>query len=238
MGLYRAAANFEVTKKDGEIRARTYFFRNHNVVEMSWTPGKNNDVLESTAEEIEDQWPALKELDFSRIDAILPIPGYTNPSRAYFFSGAYYARVEYQPGNKVVSTPVKIVDGWSALGEVGFGNVDEAITRLDVGDGWNITFFFRGDQYCQVKWKESETETQLLLLDGGRKTQSIKEGWPGAGLTEVDTILPYPGDPTRAYAFSGSNFSLINLVDSQPHGATKARPVAHHFKSLVEAKFY
>ncbi|KAG8699809.1 hypothetical protein FRC11_013450 [Ceratobasidium sp. 423] len=90
--------------------------------------------------------------------------------------------MEFEPGSKNISK-----------------HIDEAATRLDVGDGWNITFFFSGNRYCQVKWKETENDTELLLLDDGKKTQGIKDGWPGAGFTQIDAILPYPGDPTLTW---------------------------------------
>ncbi|KAG8714435.1 hypothetical protein FRC11_008475 [Ceratobasidium sp. 423] len=186
MTPFRTATNFEVTNKDGEVRARSYFFRNHNVCEITWTPGKTNDVLEVSAQEIEDQWPALSELGFDRIDTILPIP-------------SRYGCIEYQPGNKRLGEPKEICEGWPALAEADFHKIDEQSLASS------------GHQYCQVKWKETEGETELLLLDSGKKTQ---------------------GDPTRAYAFSGPNFAIINLVDSQPRGATKPRRVAHNWKSL------
>ncbi|KAH7339362.1 Hemopexin-like domain-containing protein [Rhizoctonia solani] len=234
--IFRAATTFEVTSENGETRARSYVFRNHIYCKIDWNQDKSDDKLLGQPLEIDEYWLSLKELGFEKIDAILPIPGHESPIRAYVFSGDRYGRIEYLPGDKRVSGPKKITDGWPKLAEVGFQTIDEAVTRLVVGDGWNITYFFSGNRYCQVKWKETEDKTELLLLDGGVNVRDIKDGWPQPGFTRIDAIMPFP-DRTWAYAFSGDHYARIALVDSPPHKGTEARPV-QNWQSLIEAKFY
>jgi len=222
----RAATNITGTKQ-------TYFFKGNQYVKINFgTPGQTDDTIAYGPTEFVKEWASLKETGFSRIDAILPIPGHDH--RAYFFSGSKYARIEYVPsagGDKVLGGVRSIAENWASIKKAGFDHVDAA---LPVPGTTDQAYIFSDDQYARIRWTELKNDDELL--DGPKP---ITTGWGKTGLNSFDTIIQVPGSDKDTYVFSYNQYSRINLVvGGNDELITGPKDVAPYWPSLKKAGFY
>ncbi|QRV92977.1 hemopexin domain protein [Ceratobasidium sp. AG-Ba] len=225
----RAAINFVSGGKNG-----AYFFDGPKYVRIEWTPGEYGDRITFGPTEFTKEWKALKEAGFSRIDAILPCPGHEN--RAYFFSESKYARIQFTPGDgskeEILGGVRSIHDNWKSIVKAGWSQVDAAM--LVPGEE-NQAYFFSGNEYCRVLFKEGAAEPDELL----EGPNLIRHHWSRLGLSQVDTTLPDPKAPEKVYGFSGSEAWRVKLIPGGGvdvlNGPTKA---SEYWQSLHKAGFY
>ncbi|QRV78184.1 hemopexin domain protein [Ceratobasidium sp. AG-Ba] len=225
----RAAVNFVSGGKNG-----AYFFDGDKYVRIEWTPGQYGDHITFGPTEFAKEWKSLREAKFSRIDAILPIPGHEN--RAYFFSGSQYARVQFTPGDgskeETLGGVRSIRDNWVSLAKVGWDHLDAAML---VPGETNQAYFFSGNEYCRVSFKEGVAKSDELL----EGPNLIRHHWPRLGLSQVDTTLPDPKAAEKVYGFSGSEAWRVKLIPGGGvdvlNGPTKA---SEYWQSLHKAGFY
>ena len=120
-----------------------YFFYQDKYILVNLTTRKK--VF--NAKVIVQEWPSLKQVGFSTVDAAVLLDDGT----AYFFRGDKYVRIEVNPGthkDKVVGSGPKPIKGnWSVLDSVGFKSVDAILTSPRGGD----TYFFNGKDYVRMK---------------------------------------------------------------------------------------
>ncbi|KAI3317683.1 Hemopexin-like domain-containing protein [Xylariaceae sp. AK1471] len=140
-----------------------FFFREHYILVNITTRQKVFD-----AKVIANEWPSLRQVGFSTIDAAVLMDDGT----AYFFRGKQYVRVEVKPGTNddtvVGSGPKPIRGNWSVLDQVGFDTVDAILTSPHDGN----TYFFSGNDYVRMVIKPATTYDQMT---GPRKP--VSEGW-------------------------------------------------------------
>ena len=95
---------------------------------------------------IVDEWPSLKSVGFTTVDAAVLM----NDGTAYFFRGDQYVRVDVQPGthnDTVVGRGPKPIHGnWHVLDNVGFSTVDAILTSPTGGN----QYFFNGVDYVRM----------------------------------------------------------------------------------------
>ncbi|KAG8739442.1 hypothetical protein FRC10_005614 [Ceratobasidium sp. 414] len=211
----------------------TYFFNDDKYCKVSWTPDQGGDTVTFGPTETFKEWKTLKEAGFARIDAILPIPG--NVNKAYFFCGSQYARIQFTPSSpeeKTIGGIHSITGSWGSLAKAGFERVDAAMIVPGTTDQ---AYFFSGNEFCRVRFKEAVSSTDELL-DG---PHMIRDRWSGSGFQTIDTIVPSPTSAKHIYVFSGTKASRLILV---PGGGveTDVGPsnAADYWPSLHKAGFY
>ncbi|CAE6417055.1 unnamed protein product [Rhizoctonia solani] len=210
---------------------QSYFFKGDKYVKINWTPGNTDDTIQYGPTEFAKEWPSLKEAGFNQIDAILPIPGHDH--RAYFFCGGNYARIEFTPGggDKIVGSGVHTIEGaWPSLKKAGFKHVDGALLVPGRADE---AYIFSGEQYCRVKFKEGQTDDELI---GGPR--DIAGVWSASGFKTIDTIIPRPGNDANAYLFCGDNYAQVKVNPGGSDELVGRHTCAGGWPSLHKAGFY
>lgn len=207
----------------------TYWFNDANYVIFNWTPGGTDQSVSWGSNPLSN-WASLRASGFTRIDAILPIPGHNN--RAYFFSGSQFVCIELVPGisNVMIGSVQTITDGWPSLAKVGFDHVD-AVCLIPGFSG--RAYIFSGDMFCHVAFAEGQKST---LLYGPR---SITEEWGETTFSSFDMIIPRPGTTHGLYMFSGDKYVELEYVHSDVNTIIKGpSDVATDWPVLHEAGFY
>ena len=138
---------------------------------LSVPPGST--TLSRGPVKIVDMWTCLKEAKFTTIDAALEIPGV--PNYAWFFSGTQYIGAEWKRNGSGIQSskfigPAPIVDGFKALGAVGFDRIDMIIPNVKAR---NQVWIFSGGQYVLLSIDPSDGYNKVL--DGPKL---IRNGWP------------------------------------------------------------
>ncbi|KAG9100975.1 hypothetical protein FS749_011255 [Ceratobasidium sp. UAMH 11750] len=211
----------------------TYFFHGDKYCKVSWQPDHGGDSVSYGPTEIFKEWKTLKEAGFDRIDGILPIPG--TKDKAYFFCRDKYARIQFTPSSSEEQTlggVRTIADNWHSLAKAGFERVDAAMIVPGTTDQ---AFFFCGNEFCRVSFKEGASSPDELL-DG---PHMIRDRWSGLDFQTIDTIVPSPTSAKHAYVFSKDRAARVILV---PGGGVQTdvgpSKAADYWPSLHKAGFY
>ncbi|KAI0067951.1 hypothetical protein BV25DRAFT_894797 [Artomyces pyxidatus] len=228
------------------VSKQAYFFADTQFIVQSIAGGPEDPSLLNGAKNIISQWPALQQVDFGGVDAVLLNPA--NPgNEAYFFCKHEYARLNVQPGQTgatVLEGPKSIADNWHALKAAGFGHVDAVL--INPHDSTQA-YFFHDEHYALIR--VSPGTSNDILVDGPKP---IAGNWPAltqAGFKHVDMILINPNpiqnqNPSvteaTAYFFSGERYALVSMT---PGGTGNAivgdvQDVAKAWPLLHQATFY
>ncbi|CAE6424551.1 unnamed protein product [Rhizoctonia solani] len=103
--------------------------------------------------------------------------------------------------------------------------------------GTSESYWFKGDKYVKYKWTPGTTDDSISYgpTEFAKEWESLKE----AGFSQIDGILPIPGQDRRAYFFSGDKYARIEYVVGAPGDKILGgvRSIADSWPSLKKAGF-
>ncbi|KAJ6141506.1 hypothetical protein N7470_009896 [Penicillium chermesinum] len=179
-----------------------YFFKDRQYVRINtvW------DTIDKNAKDVWSMWPALKDLEFTPINAIFSAP--ENKIDAYFFCGSRCARLNTQTGQLADDGgPFNFQEKWPCLKDLGFDLVDAAMSFGFKGpESASVICFFRKETYALVD------VNQNFLVEAGHTALRFN-ALAKANFKTIDAVVFKPRRGEReAYFFSGSQYALVDLI--------------------------
>lgn len=136
---------------------KIYTFSGPRYLRSSFVPGGPEESKIFGPANIADEWKALRNAGFQKVDAVIPIPS-TKPDEfeeeAYFFSGTQYLRLRYTPATpkeEVVFGPTKITNEWKILRDAGFETVDAFVPNSNSNSEVDV-YAFSGTKYVRFRF--------------------------------------------------------------------------------------
>lgn len=205
-----------------------YFFRDTRYVRVN---AVTDTISYSTAKDIWAGWPALFQVGFATIDAVLPTAD--QPNNAYFFSGERCALIDI-PADKVAEggLPFRWIEKWSSLKDAGVERIDAVMPCFYLGaEGNNRAVFFSGSRCVTVDIKANK------VVKGPEELAAALPFLADAGFKKVDAFAFKPQKSNKeGYFFSGANYLLVNLAEMR--ALYPPTEVVQAWSSLKSCEFY
>lgn len=151
-------------------------------------------------------WKTITNAGFTRIDAILPVPGH--PGHVYVFRGSQYIRIILNLSSLSDTLhnqgPYNIATMWSSISGAGFTVVDAVVP---VPGRANDAYIFSGSKYIRITIDPYSLQDSLV-----NGPYQIADKWPSLAtskFTAIDATLPVPGKPEQVYFFRGSEYVRV-----------------------------